>query len=61
MPEIVQQVELTNARTQGNLKGEILDEKLAILKSIQGLKRGPQKSQPTRITMEKSYHQWMDM
>ena len=44
MPGTVQRVELTNARTQGNLKGDILDEKLAILKSIQGSKRGTQKS-----------------
>ena len=49
MPATVQRVELTNARTQGNLRGEILDEKLAILKSIQGSNRGPQKSQPARI------------
>ena len=42
-------VELTNDRTQGNLKGEILDEKLAILKSIQDSERGPQKGGPVRI------------
>ena len=48
MPGTIQRVELTNARTQGNLKEEILNEKIEILKSIEGSKRGPQKSGPAR-------------
>ena len=37
-------VELTNASTQTKLKGESLDDKIAILKLIEGTKRGPQKN-----------------
>ena len=43
MPSTTQRVNLTNARVQGNLNGEILKDKLAIEKKIEGKKRGPQK------------------
>ena len=43
MPSTTQRVDLTNARIQGNLNGEILRDKLVIEKKIEGKKRGPQK------------------
>ena len=36
-------MEVTNARTQSNLKGDILEEKLVLQNAIVGKKRGPQK------------------
>ena len=43
MPSTIQRIELTNARVQSNLNGEILNDKLAIEKKTTGKKRGPQK------------------
>ena len=43
MPSTTQRIELTNARVQGNLNGEVLNDKLAIEKKTTGKKRGPQK------------------
>ena len=42
MPTTEQRVEVTNARTQSNLKGHILEEKILLQESITGKKRGPQ-------------------
>ena len=39
-----QRIEITNARTQGNLKGDILDEKIVLKRKTSGKKRGPYKS-----------------
>ena len=44
MPTTEKRVEVTNARTQSNLKGDILEEKLVLQSSIVGKKRGPQKA-----------------
>ena len=44
MPATVGRIELVNARTQGNLKGEILEPKLIIRSAIVGKQRGPYKS-----------------
>jgi hypothetical protein len=44
MPTTEKRVEVTNARTQSNLKGDILMEKIALQSSITGKKRGPQKA-----------------
>ena len=43
MPTTATRVEVTNARTQSNLKGEILDLKVALQEGTTGKKRGPQK------------------
>ena len=43
MPATVGRVELINARTQANLKGEILEPKLIIMNAGKGSKRGPYK------------------
>ena len=43
MPSDKERIHLTSVRTQGNLNGNILEEKLAIGASIQGKRRGPQK------------------
>ena len=40
---MMQRVNLTNARIQGNLNGETLKNKQAIVKGSKGKKRGPQK------------------
>ena len=47
MPATVGRVELIDARTQGNLKGEILQPKLIIMKASEGNKRGPYKIRAT--------------
>jgi len=44
MPTTEKRVEVTNARTQSNLKGDVLEEKIALRNSITGKKRGPQKT-----------------
>jgi hypothetical protein len=38
------QVEVMNARTQSNLNGDIMQEKIVLKTGITGKKRGPQKS-----------------
>ena len=43
MTSAKQRIEITNARTQGNLKEDILDDKISLQKSITGKKRGKQK------------------
>ena len=49
MPTTVTRVEVTNARTQSNLKGEIFDLKVALQEGTAGKKRGQQKPRATRV------------
>ena len=49
MASHTQRIEITNARTQGNLKGEILDEKVQLKRATMGNKRGPQKARAQRV------------
>ena len=44
MPTTTTRVEVTNARTQSNLNGDIMQEKIVLKTGITGKKRGPQKS-----------------
>ena len=50
MPTTATRVEVTNARTQSNLKGEILDLKVALQEGTTGKKREPQK--PRTMSVE---------
>jgi len=43
VPMTKQRIETTDAQTQGNLKGDILEEKISLKKAITGKRRGPQK------------------
>ena len=53
MPSHKERIHLTSAQTQGNLNGNILEEKLAIRASIEGKRRGPQKDK-VQIADERS-------
>ena len=48
MPSTTDRINITTARTQVNLKGNVLDEKLVITKAITGKKRGRQQAK-TRL------------
>jgi len=48
MPSMSDRINITTARTQVNLKGNVLDEKLVITKAITGKKRGRQQAK-TRL------------
>jgi len=48
MPSTSDRINITTARIQVNLKGNVLDEKLVITKAITGKKRGRQQAK-TRL------------
>jgi len=49
MASNMQRIETTNARTQGNMKREILDEKITLKRATTGKQRGPQKARTRRV------------
>jgi len=56
MPMTQKRIEITNARTQGNLKGDILDEKIKLKKAITGKRRGPQKPRMIPLDSDAPVH-----
>jgi len=56
-----QRIEITNAQTQGNLKGDILDEKISLKKAITGGKRGPQKPRVRTLDNDAPVHTMRSM
>ena len=55
MPTMNKIMQVKNARTQAILKGNMLEEKLAIQKSIKGKKRGPQRKRRWKLMRGLSY------
>ena len=49
MPSTESRINITTSRTQGNLKGNVLHEKLEISTSVKGKKRGKYKARQLRI------------
>ena len=49
MPSTESRINITTSRTQGNLKGSVLHEKLEISTSVKGKKRGKYKARLLRI------------
>ena len=61
MPMTKYRIETTNARTKGNLKGDILDEKISLKKAITGEKRGPQKPRVRTLDNDAPVHTMRSM
>jgi len=49
MPTTSTRIETTNARTQSNLNGEVLDHKVELQDSLKGKKRGAYKARIRKI------------